>query len=50
MAFAKQIEHADALTEIVVRLGRPTGCGVKTAAQTEEFTPRPAHRPRLNPR
>ena len=46
---AEQIEHADALPEIVVRVGHAACGGVKPAAKPEELAPGAAHRSWLNP-
>ena len=45
---AEQVEHADALAEVVVRVGRPAGRGVEPAAQPQKLAPRAAHRLRLD--
>jgi hypothetical protein len=50
VTLAEQVEDADALTEVVVGLGRSAGRGMKAAPQAKELTPRAAHRSRLNSR
>ena len=39
IALAQQVEHADALAEVVIRLGLPVRGRVKPAAQPQEFSP-----------
>ena len=43
MSLAEQLEHADALAEVVIRLGRASGHAIETAAQAEEFAPGATH-------
>ena len=43
MALAQQLEHADALAEVVVRLGQMARRPVQPPAQPEKLSPRSAH-------
>ena len=40
MPLAEQLEHADALAEVVVRLGRAARAAMQAAAQPQELAPR----------
>ena len=48
VSFAQQVEHAHALTEVVIRLDRSTGRGVQAATHAEKLPPGPAHGARLD--
>ena len=48
VAFAKQVEHADALTEVVIRLDRSARRRVQPATHAEKLPPGPAHGARLD--
>ena len=48
VAFAEQVEHADALPEIVIRVGRAPRRRVKPSSHPQELAPGAAHRARLD--
>ena len=48
VSLAEQVEHADALAEVVIRLGRAAGRGVEPPAKPQKLAPRPAHRAGLH--
>src|SRR3954447_11083197 len=50
ITFAEQVEHADALAEVVVRVGGTPGRRMEASTKAQEFPPGAGHRAGLHAR